>query len=214
LPRHSPQNDFVWMTMRRMRTPIIILILVYFFSILAMISVTGMDDHGKPYNMSFMDAAYFIAILQTTIGFGEIPYTFTSAQRLLVYVLLLPNVVAWLYSIGTLLGLILDKQFQSAFHRSRFSSQVRGIRDPFYIVCGFGNTGSMTVSGLLARGIKSVVVESDESTVRLMALKDEYNHVPAIVGRARDRHILEMAGLHRKNCQGVIATTNNDEVNQ
>ncbi|MGD9021134.1 MAG: ion channel, partial [Lysobacterales bacterium] len=169
--------------MRRMRTPIITLILVYFFSTLAMISVAGMDEHGNPYNMSFMDAAYFISIMQTTIGFGEIPYDFTSAQRVLVYVLLLPNVVAWLYSIGTLLGLVLDKQFQSVFHRNRFARQVRRLKAPFYIVCGFGNTGSAVVSGLLARGIRATVIESDENTVRNMALEDEFAHVPALVGR-------------------------------
>jgi hypothetical protein len=201
------------MTMRRMRTPIIILILVYFFSALAMISVPGMDDAGKPYYMSFLDAAYFIAVMQTTIGFGEIPYAFTGAQRALVYSLLLPNVVAWLYSIGTLLGLILDKQFQAAFHSNRFSKQVRWLKEPFFIVCGFGNTGSMTVSGLLARGIRAVVIECNDSTVRMMALEDEYAHVPALVGRARDHQALELAGLHRKNCRGVIATTNDDHVN-
>jgi voltage-gated potassium channel len=201
------------MTMRRMRTPLIVLVLVYFFSILAMMAVPGVDETGKPHNISFLDAAYFMAILQTTIGFGEIPYSFNSAQRMLVFWLLLPNVVAWLYSVGTLLGLILDKQFQAAFQRSRFSKQVRWLKEPFFIVCGFGNTGSMTVSGLLARGIKAVVIESDESTVRLMALEDEYAHVPALVGRARDLQTLELAGLHRSNCQGVIATTNVDHVN-
>ena len=199
--------------MRRMRTPIIVLILVYFFSIIAMISVPGMDADGKPFYMSFLDAAYFMAILQTTIGFGEIPYSFTAAQRMLVFWLLLPNVVAWLYSVGTLLGLILDKQFQATFHANRFSKQVRWLKDPFFIVCGFGNTGSMTVSGLMARGIKAVVIERDEKTVRLMALEDEYAHVPALIGRARDRQSLEMAGLHRPNCRGVIATTNDDHVN-
>jgi len=201
------------MTMRRMRTPIIVLILVYFFSIIAMMSVPGMDADGKPFYMSFLDAAYFMAILQTTIGFGEIPYSFTAAQRMLVFWLLLPNVVAWLYSVGTLLGLILDKQFQATFKANRFSKQVRWLKEPFFIVCGFGNTGSMTVSGLLARGIKAVVIECNESTVRLMELEDEYAHVPALVGRARDRQALEMAGLHRKNCRGVIATTNDDHVN-
>ncbi len=199
--------------MRRMRTPIIVLILVYFFSIIAMMSVPGMDATGKPFYMSFLDAAYFMAILQTTIGFGEIPYDFTAAQRMLVFWLLLPNVVAWLYSVGTLLGLILDKQFQATFHANRFSKQVRWLKDPFFIVCGFGNTGSMTVSGLLARGIRAVVIECNESTVRLMALEEEYAHVPALVGRARDRRVLEMAGLHHKYCRGVIATTNDDHVN-
>lgn len=199
--------------MRRMRTPLITLILVYFFSTLAMISVPGIDDAGNPYHMSYLDAAYFIAIMQTTIGFGEIPYTFTQTQRVLVYLLLLPNVVAWLYSIGTLLRLILDKQFQSTFLRNRFTSQVRALKEPFFIVCGFGNTGSMTVSGLLARGIRAVVIESNEETVRSMALEDEYAHVPAITGRARDRQLLELAGLNLEHCRGVIATTNNDHVN-
>lgn len=199
--------------MRRMRTPLIVLILVYFFSILAMISVPGMDETGKPFQMSFLDAAYFMASLQTTIGFGEIPYSFTAAQRMLVFWLLLPNVVAWLYSVGTLLGLILDKQFQAAFQRSRFSKKVRWLRQPFYIVCGFGNTGSMTLSGLLARGIRAVVIESDEKTVRMMALEEEYAQVPALVGAASDRQMLEMAGLHSEYCRGVIATTNDDQVN-
>ncbi|MBT8074006.1 MAG: potassium channel protein [Xanthomonadales bacterium] len=199
--------------MRRMRSPLIILMLVYFFSVLALVSVPGVDDSGQPFHMSALDAAYFIAIMQTTIGFGEIPYDFTDSQRLLVFLLLLPNVVAWLYSIGTLLGLILDKQFQAAFLRNRFGSHVNAIKEPFYIVCGFGNTGSMTVTGLLARGIRTVVIESEEKTVRRMMLKDRFAHVPAVVGRGRDRQLLELAGLYKENCMGVIATTNYDQVN-
>ena len=210
---NTPMNDIVWMTMRRMRTPLIVLILVYFFSTMAMMAVPGMDAEGKPFYMSFLDASYFMAILQTTIGFGEIPYSFTGAQRMLVFWLLLPNVVAWLYSIGTLLGLILDKQFQAAFQRNRFSRQVRSIKEPFYIVCGLGNTGYMTVSGLLARGIYAVVVECNEITVSQMMLNDKFAHVPALVGRAGERSNLELAGLHSEHCNGVIATTNDDQVN-
>ncbi len=211
--RQAPKNDIVWMTMRRMRTPLIVLILVYFFSVMAMTSVPGIDAAGEEYYMSSLDAAYFIAILQTTIGFGEIPHDFTAAQRLLVFWLLLPNVVAWLYSIGTLLGLILDKQFQAAFRANRFSAQVEAIKGPFFIVCGFGNTGSLTVSGLLARGVQAVVIESDEETVRHMELEDAYAHVPAVHGRASELRVLELAGIHLGNCQGVIATTNKDHAN-
>ena len=184
--------------MRRMRLPLISLILVYFFSTMCMVMVPGIDDAGNPYHMSALDAAYFVSIMQTTIGFGEIPFPFTPQQRLLVYLLLLPNVIAWLYSIGTLLGLILDKQFQAAFHENRFTSKVNSLKEPFFIVCGFGNTGSMTVSGLLARGIRAVVLESNEDKVRAMSLDDEYAHVPAIVGRARDRRASRrLSGAHR-----------------
>jgi Trk K+ transport system NAD-binding subunit len=213
MPQQAPRNDIVWMTMRRMRLPLIVLILVYFFSTLLMMAVPGVDDQGNIYQMGMLDAAYFIAIMQTTIGFGEIPYTFTGAQRMMVYSLLFPNVVAWLYSVGTLLGLVLDKQFQSAFHRNRFSRQVLSLKEPFYIVCGFGNTGSMTVTGLLSRGIKAVVIEKDEDTVRQMKLSDAYAHVPAVTGRSGERVNLELAGLDKPNCKGVIATTNDDHVN-
>ena len=211
--QQSPMNDIVWMTMRRMRMPLITLILVYFFSTMLMMSVPGVDDQGNVYRMGVLDAAYFIAIMQTTIGFGEIPYTFTGSQRMLVFALLLPNVVAWLYSVGTLLGLVLDKQFQSAFQRNRFSSQVRSLKEPFFIVCGFGNTGSMAVSGLLARGIRAVVIEKQEETVRQMKLSNEFASVPALHGMSADRVVLTLAGLTKANCRGVIATTNDDHVN-
>lgn len=199
--------------MRRMRAPLILLILVYFFSTLAMVLVPGMDPDGNSFHMSFLDAAYFIAILQSTIGFGEIPFQFTAAQRLLVYLLLLPNVVAWLYSIGTLLRLILDKQFQAAFDRNRFARQVRGLKEPFYIVCGFGDTGAMIVSGLLARGIRAVVIELDESSVQRMMLEDEYARVPALAGNPTDHHMLKLAGLQHASCNGVIAATHDDDIN-
>ena len=61
----SPKNDIIWMTMRRMRTPLIVLMLVYFFSVLALMSVPGVDDAGNRFHMSALDAAYFMAILQT-----------------------------------------------------------------------------------------------------------------------------------------------------
>jgi len=199
--------------MRRMRTPLIVLILVYYFSIMLLMAVPGVDPDGHRYHMSFLDAAYFMAILQTTIGFGEIPHSFTGAQRMLVFWLLLPNVVAWLYSVGTLLGLILDKQFQAAFKRSQFSRQVKALKDPFCIVCGFGNTGSMVVAGLMSRGIHAVVIEYNEDTVRRMILDDRFAHVPALAGRAGDRNNLLLAGLKLENCTGVIATTNDDQVN-
>jgi len=196
-----------------MRVPLIIMLLVYSFSTVIMVLVPGLDEAGNRVHMSFLDATYFIAILQTTIGFGEIPYSFTAAQRLTVYLLLFPNVVAWLYSIGTLLSLFLDGGFQAVLRRNRFTRQVNRLKQPFYIVCGFGNTGSLTVSGLMARGFQAVVIEKEEATVHSMSLDDDFAHIPALVGFSSDRRMLEMAGLSRDNCRGVIATTNNDHSN-
>ena len=123
-------KDIVWLTMRRLRSPLITLILVFFFSVTALVSVPGVDDAGKPYHLTFLQAAYFVAYMSTTIGFGEIPYPFTDLQRLVVTLLIFPNVIAWLYSIGAILGLLLDDQFRAIQARSRFERSVRWIARP------------------------------------------------------------------------------------
>lgn len=206
-------NDIVWLTMRRLRLPLIMLVLVYFLSVFAMVLVPGADPEGNPIQMGYLDAAYFVAIMATTIGFGEVPFAFTPAQRLLVFIIILPNVVAWLYSFGTILGLFLDPQFKAVLNRNRFSRQVRWLGEPFYIVCGFGNTGSMVVSGLLNRGLQAVVLEKSEDRAMRMLLQDNFSHIPILACDTTDRRNLEQAGIHRDNCRGVIACTNDDHAN-
>ncbi len=143
------------------------------------------------------------------------PYTFTHAQRLYAFIILFPNVIAWLYSIGTIISLFVDPQFRAVLARSRFSRRVRRISSDFYIVCGFGHTGRMIVSGLLKRGISAVVLEREESIIHSMALHEDFSHLPAQSGDVTDRRLLDMAGLSPeiKNCIGVIAITNDDHAN-
>jgi len=208
-------DDIVWLTMRRMRTPLIVMILVYSISVFGMVLIPGRDAAGQPVQVNYLDAAYFIAILATTIGFGEMPTAFTHAQRLYAYIILFPNVVAWLYSIGTIISLFVDPQFRAVLARSRFSRRVRRIRGNYYIVCGFGYTGRMIVTGLLRRDISAAVLEREQSTVHSMALDTDFAHLPALAGDVTDRRLLDLAGLERghPNCIGVIAITNDDHAN-
>ena len=133
-------NDIVWLTMRRMRTPLVVMILVYSLSVFGMVQIPVQDASGNDYHVSFLDAAYFVAIMATTIGFGEIPVAFSGAQRLYVYIVLFPNVIAWLYSIGTIISLLVDPQFRAVLARAKFSRRVRRINRDFYVVCAFGNS--------------------------------------------------------------------------
>ncbi len=206
-------NDILWLTMRRLRLPLIVLIIVFFLSIIGLVLIPGLDGNGQPVRMSYLDAAYFVVILATTIGLGEIPYAFTNAQRLYVFLIILPNVAAWLYSFGTILGLLLDPQFRSVIRRSRFQQRVERLPHNFFIVCGFGNTGSMIVNALLHRGYQAVVLERESDIVHGMILQEDLAHVPALSGDVTDRRLLEMAGLMNPRCKGVIAITNADHAN-
>lgn len=208
-------KDIVWLTMRRMRTPLILMILVFVFSVFGLLVIPGQDAAGNPVQVGILDAMYFVATMATTIGFGEMPTTFTGAQRLYTIVILFPNVIAWLYSIGTIIALFVDPQFRAVMALSRFSRRVRGIRGEFYVVCGFGYTGRMIVKGLLKRGISAAVIEREPGIVQSMALSEDFAHLPAIIGSVTDQELLDMAGLNPDitNCIGVIAITNKDHVN-
>ncbi len=206
-------NDIIWVTMRRLRTPLIVLILVYFISVSLMVAVPGVDDQGHAVRMGYLDAAYFVAILSTTIGFGEIPFPFTGTQRLVVFLLIFPNVVAWLYAIGAILGLFLDPDFRTMLERNRFTRRVGWMREPFFLICGFGNAGRMLGIGLLRRGFQIVALDRDETLIRSRRLEPHLDQVPMLAHPASDRRMLEFAGLDNPWCQGVIAVTSNDKVN-
>jgi Trk K+ transport system NAD-binding subunit len=208
-------NDIIWLTMRRMRTPLILMILVYSLSVFGLVQIPGQDEAGNPVQVGYLDAVYFISIMATTIGFGEIPHTFTHAQRLYAFVILFPNVIAWLYSIGTIISLFVDPQFRAVMARSRFSRRVRRMSGDYYIVCGFGYTGRLIVRGLLKRGISAAVIEQDQEIIHSMSLVEEFSHLPALAGDVKDRRILDLAGLDRniRHCIGVLAITNDDHIN-
>ena len=127
-------NDIIWLTMRRMRTPLIVMILVYSLSVFGLVAIPWHDGAGNVVRIGFLDASYFVAIMATTIGFGEMPGTFTHAQRLYAFIILFPNVIAWLYSIGTIISLFVDPQFRDVLSLARFSRRVRRMNHDFYLV--------------------------------------------------------------------------------
>ena len=69
-------NRVTFLVLRRMRTPLLILLGAYTVTVLGLTLIPGVDDQGQPWRMDFFHAFYFISYMATTIGFGEIPYEF------------------------------------------------------------------------------------------------------------------------------------------
>ncbi|MCF6226646.1 MAG: NAD-binding protein [Xanthomonadales bacterium] len=210
-------NDILWLTMRKMRLPLILLLLVFGFSMFGMMLIPGIDNEGDVYYLNFLEAAYFVAFMSTTIGFGEIPYAFTNAQRLFVFSIIYLNVATWLYSVGAILGLFLDVRFRAELAAARFRRRVSWIGEPFYIICGVGDTGEQILLGLNQRGLHATIIELREDRIHKLELDSSMNKFPMLVADAGDKDSLIQAGLnpeHKKyNCLGVITTTNDDHTN-
>ncbi len=206
-------QNIISLVFRRLRAPLVALIAVYAVAMFVFTFIPGIDDQGRPWKMSFFHAFYFVSFMGSTIGFGEIPYAFTDAQRMWTSVTIYASVVAWLYAIGTMLSLIQSQAFSQALNQSRFRRKIKRLRDPFYIVCGFGDTGESLVNTLQHANQHTVVIDNTESRIDHLELQDWKLSVPGLVANAEEANSLKEAGILKPNCKGVIAVTHNDNVN-
>lgn len=195
--------------LRRMRPPLLVLVVVYAVSLLGMVLIPG--PAGQ--KMDFLHAFYFVSYMASTIGFGEIPFEFSPAQRLWVSLCIYLTTIAWLYAIGSLLTLVQHPLLQQSLTASSFRRRVRRIRTPFYLVCGAGETGGLMVRALARRGVQSVVIDSDGDTLAELQMLDLTPTVPILRADAGRAANLKAAGLEHRHCAGVIALTGDDLTN-
>ena len=207
-------NSTFFLALRRMRAPIILLIVFYAIAVIGLTLVPGVDAEGQAAPpLSFFHAFYFISYTATTIGFGEIPNAFSDAQRMWVTVCIYLTVIAWSYSVITLIALLQDKGFQNTLTTNRFHRRVRHLKEPFYLICGCGETGSLIAHTFDRRNQAFVVLEKDEQRVQELDLQDFKPDPPALAADARLPEVLLLAGLKHPKCRGVLAVTNDEEAN-
>ncbi|WP_194725790.1 potassium channel family protein [Noviherbaspirillum malthae] len=207
-------NSVFFLVLRRMRAPLILLIVFYAISVLGLTLIPGANEDGTPAPpLSFFHAFYFVSYTATTIGFGEIPRAFSDGQRLWVTVCIYLTVISWSYSILTLLALVQDKAFQNTLTSSRFARRVARIHTPFYVICGCGETGSLICRALDILGLDFVILEKDNQRVEELELEDFITNDPALAADASITSNLLLAGLRHRKCRGVLAVTNDENAN-
>ena len=207
-------GDILFLVLRRLRAPLIALILIYAISIAGLVAIPGMDAQGQPWRMSYFHAFYIISYTATTIGFGEIPFPFTDAQRIWITAVIYVSVTGWAYALGTVFNLSRDPAFRAAAARSLFVQRVRRLREPYCVVCGYGRSGREVTEALDRLGVRVVLLEVDPQRVALVEVQP-FSRLPIVlVADARRPESLRDAGIAKPECRAVIALTDDDETNQ
>lgn len=206
-------NSLVFLFLRRMRVPLTVLILAYSVATVGFTLIPGTDDQGNPWRMSFFEAFYVVSYTGSTIGFGEVPYDFSQGQRLWTMVSIYLTVIAWLFSIGSIVSLLQDPAYRRALRRARLARLVRNLDQPFYLICGYGDTGRMLTRALTDRGHQVVVVEHNPDKIELLEVGDFRVPVTSFCMNANLPENLVEAGLRSRWCSGVIAVTGEGHVN-
>lgn len=207
-------TDIQLMVLRRLRMPLIVLIVAYAISVFGLTLMPGVDPDGNPWHMSLFDAFYVMSYTATTIGFGEVPYPFSYAQRMWMTVSIYLSVIGWAYALGSIFALVRYPAFRQALARSRFESGVRRLVDRFYVICGYGQSGRRLAAALDRLGFASVVIDISDERLQTLFLQDTAQPAIGLVGDARLPDLLEAAGIRRPNCQGLTILTADDDVAQ
>jgi len=199
--------------LRYIRRPVFVLIIVYAIGITGMALIPGQNADGSVEYMSLFHAFYFFTFTATTTGFGEIPNEFTDAQRLWTIFCLYMGVVAWLYAIGSTLRLVQNPHFLLSLNEHLFANSVRRINHPFFLICGFGDTGSILARGLSEHWLGAVVLDTDPERINALALRDYRVKMPGLCADPGvPRHLID-AGVRLPNCKAVVVLTKDEEVN-
>lgn len=201
------------MILRRLRKPIIAVIVSFAVAITGLVLIPGMDSAGNMRHMSLFEAFYVVSYTATTIGYGEVPYPFTIEQRLWMSFSIYFTVIPWFYAIGKIISLVQDPALRLAVTTSRFARAVKELHEPFYIVCGYAETGSILVRALDHRDIRVVVVELQQDRVNELDLEDYQFDIPALCADAKLPDTLLKAGVRHAMCRGVAALTDDDHAN-
>jgi Trk K+ transport system NAD-binding subunit len=207
-------TDILVLILRRLRAPIVTLISVYAIAIFGLVLMPGTDPDGNPWRLTVFDAFYIMSYTATTIGFGEVPHPFSYAQRLWMTVSIYLTVIGWAYTLGSIFALARHPAFRIAIGRHRFEARVRRMTDPFFVVCGYGQSGRKLVAALDEIGFATVVLEYDPERARAHLVLDTRQPSALLIADARAPDVLEAAGLRMPNCAGVVALTGGDEINQ
>ena len=210
---HEQVAGGILLVLQRMRVPLIILIVIFAVSVLGLSLVPGEDLQGRPYRMGLFESLYFMSYTATTIGFGEIPYPFTTAQRMWVIFSIFLSVIGWAYAVGSLLALMQNRAFRHALARRHFARKVAGMGEPFVLLVGYGNASQRVARSLDEMNRRFVVVDGDEDRISDVDLASYRADTPALLGDVTDTNRIVLAGLGYRHCEGVIALAGDEMAN-
>ena len=206
-------NQIIFLILRRMRAPLLMVIISYAFALIGFVLIPGVDDHGQPYHLSFFDGFYILSYTATTIGFGEVPYPFTIHQRLWMIFSIYMTVISWFYAIGAIIALFQESALKQALKTAIFQRDVRNLMEPFYLICGYGETGGELVRALDRNELRVVVLEIAPERINELEMTDYQFNIPHLCADAKLSEVLLFAGIKNPMCRGVAALTDDDHAN-
>ena len=206
-------NSILFMILRRLRRPLILIIVSFAIATIGLTLMPGVDDKGQVWYMTIFEAFYVISYTASTIGFGEVPHPYSQAQRLWMTLSIYLTVIPWFYAVGKIITLLQDVSLRQAVTAERFANNVSKLQEPFFILCSYGQSASLLAKILDEKNMRAVIVEQNQERLNELELVDSKNRTLSLCADAKLPESLIRAGINNPYCSGVVTLTDNDDVN-
>ncbi|MDP1785234.1 MAG: NAD-binding protein [Sulfuricurvum sp.] len=204
----------IWLFLRKMRAPLIVLNLAHAIPVLLLTLVPGIDAQGNPAHLTIFDAMYVVGYTATTIGFGEIPYAFSYPQRIVVLITIYTTVPAWFYALGSLIALFQDKTYVNAIKMNTFRRKVSRLGQDFIIICGYNNASKLLIDQLNRDNLyRIVVIDKSPEKIEQLDIELYMPTIPSITADASMTSVLRASGIQSPNCKFIVTLFDDDQLN-
>lgn len=213
IPTLEGGTDAIFLLLRRLRGPLLALITVFTIAVVGLVRAPGVVVDGHVTHLSAFEAFYVMSYTATTIGYGEFPPSFSTAQRMWLTVCIYLSVICWAYFLGSILAMVQDAAFRRAVAVQRFGRTVRRLHEPFFLIVGYGRAGRALATSLDRAGQRVVVIDEDPDRIDVLTRDQLSADAPALTADPRNPAVLGQAGLGHPHLAGVMAMTDKDDMN-
>ena len=174
----------------------------------------GVDNAGNIYYLSFFESFYFTLITATTIGFGELPYDFTIAQRWWTIHVIIFTVMSWFFVLTRIVSIFRDEIIIKSLERQKLIRKITKNKKEIIIIHGINSLTKMILSKINSNSL-ILIIEIDKNKINeLQAIEEERNIDFLIINLSSTSvKFKEILKIIKKQTKYVISTLNNDEVN-
>lgn len=141
--------------------PLIFIILTFAIAVLVLSLLPGVDNAGNIYYLSFFESFYFTLITATTIGFGELPYDFTIAQRWWTIHVIIFTVMSWFFVLTRIVSIFRDEIIIKSLERQKLIRKITKNKKEIIIIHGINSLTKMILSKINSNSL-ILIIEIDK----------------------------------------------------
>jgi len=167
--------------------------LIIWFSIIVLITGSGIAGFMIIEGFSFLQALYMTVITITTIGYSE-TRTLTDEGRVFNIILIITSFSTFTYALASLTQYFASGELARYFKNKKLMADLSSLNN-HVIVCGFGRNGQQAAQTLLHHKVPFVVIENKEKSIE--SWTREGKPLLHLVGDATEDAILKTAGIDR-----------------